>query len=510
MMYPGHYMPMPIYPGPYHQPYPYMGPMLYRPHHQMYPPGVVGKTAARGAIPKPQGVQKPKIPVHQPSLPVQRDDDDRTVSPKQDHHKAGIPVTLSSTPPKKSAATVKIGGLKYAPRVPVMHPGVSMYPPVVGYMPYMIHPEDPRYLAAMGMQPIAPYYYSYPSVPRHAYPYMVPQAVPIPIPTAPAGSGSVSPASLPDSTRRRTSASSPTGSNHSDTLSASPSSSGSSHLHAQHIQLLPNVVHIPSHLLYQQTTSASSSRSQTPVLSSSPSQSSLQPQPAGLSKDSPRNSLGEIEFPRRRQHSGPRPVSQSPSYSSQSSHESSSSPVLNGDQTSKSSDIKLEVGQTTSSKTAHRHLKLNTTVAAMNTGFSHMFRDELGTPTEVTKLVRMIDEEEPVDTMDDEEFESHQGDFLFGQEVMLQTKPSPPFGRLYLSLPAVHGDPRHAQSLDLRAGPHMYEDEEFDPSQIEPQTPMTPAGFQTPGVDFSGDPLEILRNLTINNDSLNRSAHGHF
>ena len=538
VMYPSPFMPMPLYPSPMAGYHPYYGPMVYRPHPALYQPGVTGKVpGGRGSINRPQGPHKPKTPAQLPNLPLQRDDDERMESPKLEQ------TTISSTPPPKqaaagvSAATIPGGASastakksssttkKYvAVQVPPRMPGIPVYPPhFYGYPPYMMQPglqEDPRFLP-MGLQPQPPYYYTYPHhMPRGAYPYMVPQPVHVQIPTRTHGSGSSSPASSSEDRTRRASMSSPTESSMSDPQSVSPGSSVTHH-HPQHIQLMPNVVHVPSHLLYPSSGSGNNSRSSTPVLSGSPGPN----QPPTQVKDSPRNSQGEIqEFPRRRNYSGPRPVSQSPSYSSQSSHESSTSPTLNGDQLQQqaSAKVKETKSQRQYTKTEKQSLRvaknltLNTNMTPNTTGFSYMFKDELGTPTEVTNVVRMIEEENREEGTE-EERSRRAADQMFQQH---HSKPSPPAGRLYLNLPVRPG-PEAMRTVVTETGEVMTHSHqlpayrelseiEFDPSMLEPQTPMTPAGFHTPGAELTNDPLEILRNLNINNDTLNRSAHGHF
>lgn len=511
------YVPM-MYPTPY-QPYPYMGPLVYRPHPGMYPT-VGGKGQVRGAVPKQTAANKVKVPA-QPVLPLQRDDEDHTESPRATPPK-------SATSKQQSAATgqtAKKSGQKRMVALNMM-PRMPMYQPYFAYPQYMLPPDDARYMQL----PQAPFYYTYPNMPRHPYPYMMPQPVHVQVQPRP-GSGSVSPASSSEGAATKGNQSqSPTGSSQSDVQSMSPGSST-----GQHIQLLPNVKHVPTHLLYGTPGSGNNSRSSTPVLSSSPAP---QQQP-NMSSDSPRTSQGEIEFPsfRRRQHSGPRPVSQSPSYSSQGSHESSASPVLNGDQISSSyrtetqtvfhSESVLKSQSKTSSQAekisvtakAPRALKLN-----MNTtGFSRQFSDELGTPTEITNIVRMIDEN--IEEVDEEHDSVVAADMLFKEDSHQRSKPSPPAGRLFLNLP-VHppsndlpqsssgssqeDDLRPSYARVMRQQLPSYRETDFDPTMLEPQTPMTPAGFHTPGTDINTDPLELLRNLNINNDNLNRSAHGHF
>ena len=495
-------MPM-MYPPQLVQAYhPYYGPIAYRPHPGMYPPGMVGKLPQnKASMQKHAGGYKQKAGTQQQTLPVQRDDDDRsTESPTQDiQQQHSIPPRHQNTQSGKKGAQAK--------RMVAVMTRMPMYQPYMTYPPYMMPQDDPRYMG-VGMPSQPPYYYTYSNIPRAQIPYMVPHAIPMQVQPKPGGSGSVSPASSSEGTATCTNSSSPI--SQADLQSMSPGS-GLPYQTSQHIQVLPNVKHVPSHLLYNQPGSGPNSRSSTPVMANSPV-----PTQQG-SRDSPRNSQGELEIPpyiRRRQHSGPRPVSQSPSYSSQSSHESSTSPVLNGDQLTtaaqKSAQKQLEAVKekppNLSSKTP-RILRLNT----HTTGFSRQFSDELGTPTEITNIVRMLEDDNQ--------------DMGFRKERIQRSKPSPPAGKLFLNLPirsetgeVVQTSSGSSQDEEHRAefqGPPRqqlpsYRDLEFDPSMLEPQTPMTPAGFTTPGTELNTDPLEILRNLNINNDNLNRSTHGHF
>lgn len=500
--------------------HPYYGAVMYRPPG-MYPSGLMGKLP-QNKIPSQKlgGGHKQKVNSQQQNLPVQRDDDDERSadSPKQE---AAAP--KPATPPKQQQGAQAPSGKKSTPKRMValnMMPRMPMYPPYYAYSPYMIPPEDPRY---MGMQlpPQPPYYYTYGNIPRAQYPYMVPHQVPMQVQPRP-GSGSVSPASSSDGTARGTSQASPTGSSQSDAQSP-----GSAAYHQpQPIQLLPNVKHVPSHLLYSTPGSGNNSRSSTPVLANSPV-----PTQQGA-RDSPRNSQGDLEFPtyRRRQHSGPRPVSQSPSYSSQSSHESSTSPVLNGDQLASAAKpepvVTQKLPEPVREKPSHIAAKLPRKILKLNThatGFSRQFSDELGTPTEITNIVKMIDEN--IDEREEDEEVQRATELVYTRESLKQSKPSPPAGKLFLNLPMRPGVTEAQQSSSsssqeeevrpvytgLPRHPIPFNrDTEFDPSTLEPQTPMTPAGFCTPGTDMNTDPLEILRNLNINNDNLNRSAHGHF
>lgn len=493
---------------------------MYRPHPGMYH-GMGGKIPPRAAMPKPPAMSKVKMPA-QPVLPVQRDDEDQTdpsratatppAPSKQQSGSSALAQTPGQQSAKKSSGQKRMVAMNMVPRLP-------MYQQYYGCPQYIMPGDDPRFMQ-IPLQP--PYYYTYPHMHRQPFNYMMPQ--PMHVQMQPRhGSGSVSPASSLEGLIRGNQSTSPTGSNQSDAQSMSPGS-----IAGQHIQLLPNVKHVPTHLLHSTPGSDSNSRSSTPVLANSP----VPQQQTGMPRDSPRNSQGEIEFPtfKRRHHSGPRPVSQSPSYSSQGSHESSASPpVLNGDQATnvyKAETQTVVLTQTLVETQSHvekqsvakapRALTLN-----MNTtGFSRQFSDELGTPTEVTNIVRMI--EENIDDIDEDHLASRRADLLFSKQALRQGKPSPPVGKLFINLPvrsltdevplSSSGSSHDDDLLPHYTRPALpsYREHDYDPSMLEPQTPMTPAGFHTPGTDMNTDPLELLRNLNINNDNLNKSTHGHF
>ena len=555
MFYANPYMPM-MYPNPYTIYHPHYGPLVYRPPVGMYP-SVPGRGSPQGPSRKQQQNQRQKAAQAQ-ALPLQRDDEDRSssesprsekkdssslsnntssISDKQVSEPPPQARGLLATPHQVMPGSKKAGQKRWIP-VNVV-PRMPVYQPFYTYPQYYLPPDDPRLQAtAAGLQP--PYFYQYAGVPRQPVPFMMPQMVQVqPRP----GSGSVSPASSSEGSASRL-ATSPQGSSREQhdggpPQSLSPNSSQTSH----YIQLLPNVKHVPSHLLYNSPGSGSTSRSSTPVHTSSPvppQQTAPQPSqpqqtsptvsqqpPIVKSTDSPQNFAHDVEalHIRKRQHSGPRPVSQSPSFSSQSSHESSASPILNGEQpafkvenktTETNSTIQKKIGA--SSRTP-RPLKLKT-----DTGFSRQFSDELGTPVEITNIVRMIDEniEET-----EEELQITQTDFMSRvdhREIHHRLKPSPPAGKLFLKLQpprqpdisqtssgsSIEDDVQPNYSIMGRQPFPPQRDMDYEPYLLEPQTPMTPAGFHTPGTDIDVDPLEVLRNLTISNDNLNRSAHGHF
>ena len=573
MYHPAAYMPM-MYQG-YH---PYYGPVFYRPHPSMYQGGPL-KGMPRGPMPGqkvrlPPAAQHPAgehIPIQRvgkrrdhvtaqrrEQAPVQRGDSDErsaSESPKSESSQAsGGHVTEQPAMPVSgpAAGPIPVPGAGHVPGAMagnlsgspagsshsgrkaqqkarmVYMPRPFPYQPYFAYPHYFVPPEDPRYVGMpLNMQP--PHFYNYGGFPQR--PPNMGMPMPFHMQPRPAGSGSLSPASSTEGSMARPPGPmeiSPTDSNQSDNRSYSPVLSPGSNVTG--IQMLPNVKHVPSHLF---TTPGSSpnSRSSTPAAqSSSPLTVTLQKKEESVrqkvtdqtSSEGVSISQVEKEFPtfRKRQHSGPRPVSQSPSYSSQSSHESSMSPTHDIDPGIKTEmQFKMEMSSQTVEKTSSlqtrvpKNLKLNTT------GFSRQFSDDLGTPTEVTKLVKMI--EENIDE-EDEDFAS-KADALFREQTQMM-KPSPPSGKLYLNLKAppqsdetvshsssgssIDDDVRRSYAGAVRQPITSYKDQELP--ILEPQTPMTPAGFITPGTDINTDPLELLRNLNINNDNLNRSAHGHF
>ena len=550
-------MPM-MYQG-YH---PYYGPVFYRPHPGMFQGGPL-KGAHRVGMPGQKVRMPPQVP-HQAvdQVPIQRGDSDDRSASESPHsesgqgQKRGVSVEpITGSLPGTAAGPIPIpagGRVPVAPGMAAAHragspasssplgkkghqkarmvymPRAMPYQPYFAYPHYMLPPDDPRYMGMpMAMQP--PYFYNYGYQQRH--PYMG-ASLPAHMQPVPTGSGSLSPASSTEGTVIHPQAQmevSPTGSSQSDTRSYSPALSPGSNVTG--IQMLPNVKHVPSHL-FTTPGSGTSSRSSTPAQSSSPLTVTLQKKEESSSQTAENVNISqtEKEFPtfRKRQLSGPRPVSQSPSYSSQSSHESSMSPTIDIDSGSKlETQFRMEMSsqQTIIEKTSTiqtrgpKNLKLNTTGLKLNTtGFSRQFSDDLGTPTEVTKLVKMI--EENIEEGDEESFTS-KSDVLINEDSM---KPSPPSGKLYLNLRAppqseesvsqsssgssVDDEVRRSYAGAVRQKLPSYRDQELP--VLEPQTPMTPAGFITPGADINADPLEILKNLTINNDNLNKSSHGHF
>ena len=551
MYHPAAYMPM-MYQG-YH---PYYGPVFYRPHPGMFQGGPL-KGIHRGSF-SGHKIRMSAVPHHAGEhIPIQKDSDDRSASesPQSDSgHPARAPVTepapvpvpgpavghahgaAAGIVPGASSTGSPLGKKPHQKARMVYMPKAVPYQPYFAYPHYVLPPEDPRYTnMPVGIQP--PYFYNYGGFSAR-HPYMGPQ-VPFHMQPRPTGSGSLSPASSTEGSIIRPQSQtdlSPTGSNQSDSRSYSPALSPGSSVTG--IQVLPNVKHVPSHL-FTTPGSGSNSRSSTPVQSSSPltvTQPATQQQKeepashsaASQTAENTSNTQTEKEFPtfRKRQLSGPRPVSQSPSYSSQSSHESSMSPTLDFDQTTMSeakteTQFKLEMStQQSHDKISSLQMRVPKNLKLNTTGFSRQFSDDLGTPTEVTKLVKMI--EENIEEID-EGAVGDKTEVLFQDESQLM-KPSPPSGKLYLNLKAppqseesvsqsssgssVDDDVRRSYAGVVLKKIPSYKDQELP--LLEPQTPMTPAGFITPGTDMNTDPLEILKNLNINNDNLNRSTHGHF
>ena len=535
-------MPM-MYQG-YH---PYYGPVLYRPHPAMFQGGPL-KGVHRGSFPAHK-IRMPVLPHHaSEGIPIQKDSDDRSASasPMSDSgHPARataaepiqgpipaaaaghVPGAAAGMVPGAASSSSPMGKKAQKARMVYM-PRAVPYQPYYAYPHYVMPPEDPRY-AGMPMSVQPPYFYNYGGIPARGHPFMAPQ-VPLHMQPRQTGSGSLSPASSTEGSIIRPQSQtelSPTGSNQSDSRPYSPTMSPGSSVTG--IQVLPNVKHVPSHL-FTTPGSGNNSRSSTPVQSSSPltvihqqKEEPVNPNAAGQPAETVSNPQTEKEFPfRKRQLSGPRPVSQSPSYSSQSSHENSMSPTLDPEQSAAiETQFKLEMSSShVQEKTSSYQMRVPKNLKLNTTGFSRQFSDDLGTPTEVTKLVKMI--EENIEEGDEGAI-GDRAENIFKEDSQLM-KPSPPSGKLYLNLKAppqseesvsqsssgssVDDDVRRSYAGSVLKTTTSYRDQELP--LLEPMTPMTPAGFITPGTDINTDPLELLRNLNINNDNLNRSTHGHF
>ncbi|KAK3090246.1 hypothetical protein FSP39_010333 [Pinctada imbricata] len=266
----------------------------------------------------------------------------------------------------------------------------------------------------------------------------------------------------------------------------------------QHIQLLPNARHIPVHLYNRSGTPSSGSRSSTPM----------------GGRDSPE----QVEDMRRvleSEYLKSASMSSSVQYNaSMIVSEESMSPVHNGERSDGASSTRRKDGRRMPSK------------LEIPTGFSRQFSEDIETPTEITNLVRMIDE-----TIDEQaELGMREQMTLENQNSFasrLSSKSSS--GKLYLNIPkrSSMDTSGSASSSSPSASPTGSDDrkptyagvlrrrlptssEEIDPSMLEPQTPHTPAGFVSPGDDIDTDPLGILRNLNINASAENQRTYKYF
>ncbi|XP_046366711.2 probable helicase with zinc finger domain isoform X1 [Haliotis rufescens] len=156
-------------------------------------------------------------------------------------------------------------------------------------------------------------------------------------------------------------------------------------------------------------------------------------------------------------------------------------------------------------KQARKQLKLKT-------GFSRQFSDDLPTPTEITDLVRMIEESIEEKKEDEEPLPKNKPGELNGQSRLSSLT------KLQLNLnngqdqsdkgaePSSAGS-QNGEKLSyagvlrkppLPPAPVSKNGSSMDTSPlIEPQTPRTPSGFITPGTEMEMDPFGILKSLNI-------------
>jgi hypothetical protein len=148
------------------------------------------------------------------------------------------------------------------------------------------------------------------------------------------------------------------------------------------------------------------------------------------------------------------------------------------------------------------------------TGFSRQFSEDITTPTEITNLVKMIDDidDQEANELSHQSFAAHKNttgrlylNIPQQQELSMggSASSSPPSG----SPPMGDQKPTYAGVLRRRL-PSAQGD--IDPSVLEPQTPLTPLGFTTPGTEIDTDPLGILRNLNINSSAENQRTYKYF
>ncbi|PVD39317.1 hypothetical protein C0Q70_01946 [Pomacea canaliculata] len=171
------------------------------------------------------------------------------------------------------------------------------------------------------------------------------------------------------------------------------------------------------------------------------------------------------------------------------------------------------------------------------TGFSRQFSDDLPTPTAITDIVRMIEENIEEGTESSENTPSpsavpqrihfvslHNGrnaalsslqlDLTAAQQLQHQQHNQPGSANSQpsssdSSSPASKNEERPTYAGVVQKMPPSPGTLVPDISQMEPQTPRTPSGFMTPGGDMDLDPFGILKSLNIEaTNAEQRRIHG--
>lgn len=313
------------------------------------------------------------------------------------------------------------------------------------------------------------------------------------------------------------------------------------------IQMLPNVKHLPPHLLGKPGNSSpeasGSSAGSPPVNISHGAQSDrVDDRVAALSNRSysPANYTSEIsgsgerlsvrsfspgDYAKEQVTSGDDRHSRQQSYSpGQFAHDSSSvedfrssgerslsisPPVTSKDHSAKqipssspANDLKYN-NNNNNEATTRLNTRRKTPNLRLRTGFSRQYSDGLPTPTVITNMIQMIDDNIDEDSAEDESstvrgdrrstlrLKMTMAEKLQHQQVLEANEASssstPPSAEDY------HPSyPRMIQQNDQRRTITAE-----DAAQLEIQTPRTPKGFITPGADVEVDPFGILKSLNI-------------
>ncbi|XP_033744648.1 probable helicase with zinc finger domain [Pecten maximus] len=387
------------------------------------------------------------------------------------------------------------------------------------YGGYFYMPEDPRVLINQQL-PRGPVLHPLgPQHPSQFYPILRPHYAPV---------------GLDDAEDKRSSqTSSPVS---SQGRSGSPATSPGSSVASQQIQLLPNVRHVPIHLFPRTATPTNSSRPSTPQRTESPQVS----QDMGTTIDPKASQKIEAGYLK----------SSSPALEHQERRGSANSPlarviasaqrqvpttadsglVLSTPYSSGFGDM-IMPGQNGDMNDVVKKEKTKRTPVGLRleTGFSRQFSEDLETPTEITDLVKMIDEtiEEGHESAEEEEqwnrqSKSESSTFFSSRTTKTMaatrklhlnipqqssTETSESSGSPPSSPPGSDQKPTYAGMLRRRL-PAATND--IDPNLLEPQTPHTPAGFISPGTDIDTDPLGILRNLNINASTEKQRTYKYF
>ncbi|XP_062616187.1 probable helicase with zinc finger domain isoform X1 [Saccostrea cucullata] len=517
-----------MYPGaPYHQqmyvPVPYQGyypPVMYRPYVS---PFVGGGMGGRGRVPA-RVIYPRQVPVSgsspKSSSPAKSSgsDGERVASPD---------ITRNTESPQghgssKKGHSSRSRPMVYVPRIPAPYP--AMYYPYQPYPGYYYLPEDPRLAQAHTRYP-----YVAQGIPPQVYPHPYP-AGPYIGPAIRAAS-QVSPENTPspgerspNSQRSHSLSPGPQRPPRSQSPALSPNSVAAA-VAGGHFQLLPNVKHIPAHLYPKPGSTSSNSRSSTPLggRDSPATEKASEEVRASLEHDYLKSVSPKLDLQERRasaQSPLARVISQRQGYireelEAMTSH-SSQRMITNSHYQSmmannRSSSATLQNGAGGIEKNEKKPSKLDLHSA---TGFSRQFSEDITTPTEITNLVKMIDDmdDQESNNLSHQSFAAHKNtsgrlylNIPQQQEVVMggSASSSPPSG----SPPSGDQKPTYAGVLRRRL-PSAQGD--IDPSLLEPQTPHTPLGFTTPGTEIDTDPLGILRNLNINASAESQRTYKYF
>lgn len=501
---------------------PYMGSLLMR-----TPSGAGMRFSHHRGLPRPSLPPASASAVHRAEGLRMLDTSHALRSPQRLPHRGRLPVYQIPRVP-----------IHYPYAFPHMHPMYAQHPHP-SHMGYYMMPEELRVPSVHAQFPYgSPYPLQPPHLPAHLRgPITGPhshlhgahfhQGTPVhahPLPSHPASSASPQGRATPNDDGQENT-SSPEAS-HANSLTGP-------NLPGQGFQVLPNVKHVPAHLMHPslQTSSQSSSRSSTPI-----------------------NTLDRVPnlVPQHLQEGRGTPVSDRPY--SPANYAARSSPLCmmeeayrdrsgsrERDLATKEADIATQFaslqtpGNNVGGNSSHKEASLavpipkkinNPKQLRLKTGFSRQFSDDLPTPTAITDIVRMIEEniEEAPENSDSSAsspatpqraemlsrlngrnaaLNSLQLDLVAAQQRQQQQQHSAASNSIPHSTPssdspaALNGERlTYAGIVGKPTSPGQGFIQDF--SQMEPQTPRTPLGFITPGGEVDVvDPFGILKSLNI-------------
>ncbi|KAI8742129.1 helicase with zinc finger domain [Biomphalaria glabrata] len=307
-------------------------------------------------------------------------------------------------------------------------------------------------------------------------------------------------------------------------LSDSPSSG---------IQLLPNVKHVPAHLLGrpgetidQPSSNPTSPPTNLPIREERAQLSNRSYSPANFIRD--RSGSGDIRsyspasFIRDRTSSlddlssrrsfSPANYTQDEHASSgnnaQLSHERSLSISPPSNQTNGNSGSGISEQHESRAANTNGGSRLNNRRQKPNlmlrTGFSRQYSDDLPTPTVITNMIQMIDDNIDEGSADDESSSLERGSNrrnlrlkMSVAQRMQQWQVAENSEASSSSTPPSTEEAHPSYSTGILGGVQRQERTAEEVAQLEIQTPRTPKGFITPGVDVEVDPFGILKSINI-------------